>query len=237
MGILGSIRRIREYFKRHGIVEIVRRAGLAARRALFANRMVVYYCDLAKLAAMPVNVPESIRIERVRGEGELGAGDREAITNFWNPDLAQRNIRERFEKGATLWLIRSGETLAGYGWTIQGQPISPYYFPISPGDVQFFDFLVFPKFRGRAIQWLLTAHILKKLKDEGASRAFADTHEWNQAQLASFKMTPFQPMGMVRTVKLFGRTFAGWSAMKTAKPKKVKAVDGTSPATARSHER
>ena len=74
--------------------------------------------------------------------------------------------------------VRSGEILAGYGWTIQGRPISScYYFPLLPGDVQFFDFLVFPKFRGRAIQWLLTLHILKTLKDEGASRAFADTHE------------------------------------------------------------
>lgn len=237
MGISSSINRVREYFKRHGFAETVKRVGLAARRGLFANRMVVYYCDLPKLPAMPVNVPESVRIERVRREGELGAEEREAITSFWNPDLAQRNIRERFEKGATLWLIRSAETLAGYGWTVQGRPISPYYFPISPGDVQFFDFLVFPKFRGRAIQWLLTAHILKTLKDEGASRAFADTHEWNQAQLASFKMTAFRPLGMVRTVTLFGRTFSGWSEMKTAKMKKVNAEHGTAPAIARPHDR
>lgn len=237
MGISSSIGRVREYFKRHGFAETLRRAGLATRRGLFANRMVVYYCDLAKLPAMPVNVPESVRIERVRREGELSAGDREAITSFWNPDLAQRSIRERFEKGATLWLIRFGETLAGYGWTIQDRPISPYYFPILPGEVQFFDFLVFHKFRGRAIQWLLTAQILKTLKDEGASRAFADTHEWNQAQLASFKMTAFRPMGMVCTVTMFGRTFSSWSEMKTAKPKKVNAKHGTSPAIARPHER
>jgi hypothetical protein len=236
LGISGSIGRVREYFERHGFAETVRRAGVAMRRGLFANRMVVYYCDLAKLPAVPVNVPESIRIERVQREGELGAQDRAAIASFWNPDLAQRNIRERFEKGATLWLIRSGEALAGYGWTIQGRPISPYYFPILPGDVQFFDFLVFPKFRGRAIQWLLTAQILKTLKDEGALRAFADTHEWNQPQLASFKMTAFRPMGMIRTVTMFGRTFSSWSETKTATPTKENAKHGTSPAIVRPHE-
>jgi hypothetical protein len=236
VGISSSINRVREYFKRHGFAETVQRAGVAASRALFANRMVVYCCDLTIMPVKPVNIPESMSIERVGKEGELGAKDREAITSFWNPDLAQRNVQERFQKGASLWLIRSGETLAGYGWTIQGQPISPYYFPILPGDVQFFDFLVFPKFRGRAIQWLLTAHILKALKDEGASRAFADTHEWNQAQLASFKMTAFRPIGMARTVTLFGRSFGGWSEIETENPKKISASHGTAPAVVRPHE-
>jgi ribosomal protein S18 acetylase RimI-like enzyme len=236
VGISTSINRVAEYFKRHGLAETIKRASLATRRALFANRMVVYCCDLAVMPVKPVNIPESMSIERVRSEGELEAKNRAAITSFWNPDLAQRNIQERFQKSAVLWLIRSGETLAGYGWTIQGRPISPYYFPILPGDVQFFDFLVFPKFRGRAIQWLLTAHILKTLKDEGASRAFADTHEWNQAQLASFKMTAFKPIGKVRTVTLFGRSFAGWSEIETEKPKKISATNGAAPAVVRPHE-
>jgi ribosomal protein S18 acetylase RimI-like enzyme len=235
--ILNSFSRAREYLKRHGLAETLQRAGVVVRRELFANRMVVYYCDLAKLSAKPVVVPESVRIERVRTEGALGAEDREAITGFWNPELAQQNIRERFEKSATLWLIRSGDKLAGYGWTIQDRPISPYYFPITPGDVQFFDFLVFPKFRGRAIQWLLTTYILNLLKEEGASRAFADTHEWNEAQLASFKMTAFRPLGMVRTVTLFGHSFSGWSEMKTTMPKKINAERGSAAAVARPHGR
>lgn len=236
MGISISINRVTEYFKRHGLAETVKRASQATRRALFANHMVVYCCDLATMPLKQVNIPESMSIERVRSEGELGAKNREAITGFWNPDLAQRNIQERFQKGAILWLIRSGEILAGYGWTIQGRPISPYYFPILPGDVQFFDFLVFPKFRGRAIQWLLTVHILRTLKDEGASRAFADTHEWNQAQLASFKMTPFRPIGIVRMLTLFGRSFTTWSEVETQKPTKMSTAHGAASAVVRPHE-
>jgi GNAT superfamily N-acetyltransferase len=238
MGIAVTISRVAEYYKRRGFAETVRRAGVAARRALFANRMVVYYCDLAKLPATPVSVPESIRIERARSEGELRAQDREAITSFWNPELARRNIRERFEKGASLWIIRSEETLAGYGWTIQGRPIAPYYFPILTDDVQFFDFFVFPKFRGRAMQWLLTAHILQRVKAEGATRAFADTHEWNQAQLSSFRMTAFRPLGLARSVALFGRTFTHWTEGESVEElQKLKAAGRKALAVARPHER
>jgi GNAT superfamily N-acetyltransferase len=237
VGISISINRATEYFKRHGLAETLKRAGLAMRRTLIANRMVVYCCDLATMPIKQVSIPESMSIERVRSEEALGAKNREAITSFWNPDLAQRNIQDRFQKGATLWLIRCGEILAGYGWTIQGRSVSPsYYFPILLGDVQFFDFLVFPKFRGRAIQWLLTAHILKTLKDEGASRAFADTHEWNQAQLASFKMTAFRPIGMVRTVTFFGRSFIRWSEIKTEEPTEASTAHGITSGIVRPHE-
>ena len=94
MGILISINRVREYFKRHGLADTAKRASLAMKRALFANRMVVYRCDLAIMSVKPASLPESMSIERVRREGELSAKNREAITSFWNPDLeAQRNIR------------------------------------------------------------------------------------------------------------------------------------------------
>ena len=43
------------------------------------------------------------------------------MTSPWNPKQAHRNIRERFEQAASLWLIKSGDKLAGYGWTLQGQ--------------------------------------------------------------------------------------------------------------------
>jgi GNAT superfamily N-acetyltransferase len=199
--------------------------------------MVVYSCDLARYPATEVKVPDAMRVERVRSHAELEPGVREAITSFWNPVLAEENIRERFEKRASLWLIRSAGALAGYGWTIQARPIAPYYFPLGTGDVQFFDFFVFPGFRGRALQGLLTAYILQTLKAEGATRAFADTHEWNQAQLASFRMTAFRPMGMVRIVTLFGFTFNRWSEMKAEQPKKAAASRSRTPALARPHER
>jgi anti-sigma factor RsiW len=107
-------------------------------------------------------------------------------------------------------LIKSGDKLAGYGWTMLGRTIAPYYFLLGENDVQLFDFYVFPKFRGRAMHWLLTVYILQMLAAEGAARAFADTGEWNQAQLSSFAMTPFRRLGLVRSFAILGHTFVSW---------------------------
>jgi Acetyltransferase (GNAT) family len=210
MSISDSISRFTSYYSRNGFTATIRRAGIAFKRALFLNRMIVFYCDLANYAVRPVNIPKFLEIQRLTKETELNPQVLREITIFWNPKLAHRNIKERFAKGASLWLIKSGEQLAGYGWTLKGCTIGEYYFPMGPKDVQLFDFYVFPRFRGRALHWLLTAYILQALAAEGAGRAFADTGEWNEAQIASFKMTPFRTLGMVRSFRVFGYNFVSW---------------------------
>ena len=142
------------------------------------------------------------------GEGFIFRGG--DTWHFGKMCIRDRNIRDQFDQGASLWLIKSGDKLAGYGWTMLGRTIAPYYFLLGENDVQLFDFYVFPKFRGRAMHWLLTVYILQMLAAEGAARAFADTGEWNQAQLSSFAMTPFRRLGLVRSFAILGHTFVSW---------------------------
>jgi ribosomal protein S18 acetylase RimI-like enzyme len=218
MGVSSSISRVTDYYSRHGFGATVSRLVLAVKRSLFSSRMIVFYCDLPSLPVRPVNIPASMKVERVTGEAELRSQDFEEITSFWNPTQARRNVKERFANGASLWLIKSEDKVAGYGWTLQGHTIAQYYFPMGPKDVQLFDFYVFPKFRGRALHWLLTAYILQALAAEGAARAFADTGEWNQPQISSFRMTPFRRLGLVRSFTLFGHTFVSWTNTGPTEP-------------------
>jgi hypothetical protein len=114
-------------------------------------------------------------------------------------------------------LIKSQGKLAGFSWTLRGRTIAPFYLPMGEDDVQFFDWVVFPKFRGRAIHWFLVAHILHKIKAEGVARAFGDAAEWNQASLSSYKMTPFHRLGCARKLTIFGRTIVCWAESETAR--------------------
>jgi len=237
MGVSSSISRFAAYYKLHGLGATIRRAGQNLKRALFASRMVVFYCDLAKQTTVPVKIPISLKVERLKSYSELSPQDLREMTSFWNPKQAHRNIREQFEQGASLWLIKSADKLAGYGWTMRGRTIAAYYFPIAENDVQLFDFYVFPKFRGRAMHWLLTVYILQMLAAEGAARAFADTGEWNQAQLSSFKMTPFRRLGLVRSFTILGHTFVSWVGKEPAlQVQKGTEHRDTVSTVARSHE-
>lgn len=219
-----SISRITEYYSRHGFGATIGRARVALSRALFANRMVVFYCDLSKPVRTSA-IPDSFKIDRLLSQAELSRQDFETMMGLWNPKLALRNLNERFAKGAELWIIKSEEQLAAFCWTMKGRTISPYYFPIGSQDVQLFDFYVLPKFRGGAVLWFLIGSMLQVLKAEGATRAYGDVAEWNRASLAFYRITPFRRLGAARSFNIFGHQFTTWSAEKSSDQMRVKNKD------------
>jgi len=233
MSISGSISRFIDYCKRNGLGATLRRLGLATKRTLFASRMVVFYCDLAKQSAAPMNLPNSIKVQRLANYAELSPQDLHELTSFWNPKQAHRDIVERFEQRASLWLIWSGDSLAGYSWTLRGRTIAPYYFPMAQDDVQLFDFYAFPKFRGRGILWFLITCILSRLRDEGAARVFGDVAEWNQPSLSFYKTLPFQRLGVVRSFAILGHTYASWSGNEPVRQTQPKSGNLRQPVTNR----
>jgi hypothetical protein len=215
-----SISRLTVYFKRNGLRATVRRFGLAARRTLFSSRMVLFYCDLPALSPPTADLPSALKVERHTNQTDLSPQDMHEITSFWNPQQARRNVEERFELGASLWMIKLEDKLAGYGWTLQGRTVEPHYFPLGADDVQFLDFHVFPKYRGRAIDWVLMTHILHRLAAEGRARAFGEAAEWNKASLSSFAMTPFRRLGWARKFTILRRTIVYWDQNQAVEHKR-----------------
>jgi len=230
MSISSSISRFTVYLKRNGLRATARRLSLAAKRTLRSNRMVLFYCDLSTMSLPAAELPSFLKVQRYTKQADLRPSDLQEITSFWNPKLAQRNLEERFGLGASLWLIKFEDQLAGYGWTLQGRTVEPHYFPLGEHDVQFLDFHVFPKFRGRAMDWVLMTHILHRLAAEGAARAFGEAAEWNKASLSSFTMTQFRRLGSARKVSIFRHTVVSWSGNETAQhTQKVMTVPCHSP--------
>jgi ribosomal protein S18 acetylase RimI-like enzyme len=237
MEISASISRLASYYKRHGLSATLRRFSLAATRTLFSSRMVLFYCDLSTVSAPTSEMPSSLKVERHRDQSDISPQDLQEITSFWNPDLARRNINHRFEVGASLWLIRLEDKLAGYGWTLQGCTVEPHYFRLGPEDVHLFDFHVFPQYRGRGLNPLLVTYILGSLATECQGRAFIEAAEWNQRQLASLHRTPFRDLGSARKCTLLWHTMVCWDENKAAKRQKEILVKNSPRATADSKGR
>jgi ribosomal protein S18 acetylase RimI-like enzyme len=217
MGTSTPISRLRAYYSRNGLAATFWRAGLAVRRALFSNRMALFYCDLSGEISPPVDFSNLLKVKRKRGVAELSPQDLQEMTSFWNPMLARRHMKERFGQGALLWLVKSEGRLAGYGWTLQGQTMEPHYFPLGQDDVHLFDFHVFPQYRGRGMNPFLVTHILQSLAMAGVGRAFIEAAEWNQAQLSSLTKTPFRRLAWARKATIFRHTMVWWAGSKTRK--------------------
>ena len=177
--------------------------------------MILFYCDLSTLSVQAAELPRSVKVERKRSEAGLKPRDLEEITSLWNPKLAGQHLEERFGLGACLWLIKSEDNLAGYGWTLKGHTVEPHYFELGHEDVHLFDFQVFSQYRGQRLNPLLVTQILHNLLGECHGRAFIEAAEWNQAQLASLRRTPFRLLGSARKLTVLGRTIVLWARNET----------------------
>jgi GNAT superfamily N-acetyltransferase len=211
MDISVALSRLWDYQARHGLTATLQRVRLAARRALFSNRSVLFYCDLATQTGTPPNLPIFLNVEPKTSAAELSSDDLQTMTTVWNPKLVHRNIRERFNLGASLWLIKSGGRLAGYGWTLRGTTVEPHYFRVAKNDAHLFDFQVFAEYRGQGMNPLLVNYILQSLAKSGVVRAFIEAAEWNHAQLSSLTKTPFRRLGSASKLTIFGRTIVCWA--------------------------
>ena len=233
MSISDSISRLTSYYKRHGVKATLQRGKVFVSRLFSSNRLVIYSYDLSKGEAISSSRawPDSLSVVRVTSQEQIEKQDWLQIIDFWDAKLSERNFNTRFREGASVWLMRSGGKLAGFGWTLTGRSIKPHFFPFGPNDVHLFDFLVFPEFRGKGMNPLLVTHILEQLGKERGTRAFIEAAEWNHAQLKSLAKTGFQMLGVARKRTILGRTFVEWGkiplpvepdrAQVTAKPRSL----------------
>jgi hypothetical protein len=202
------------YAKRHGIRAALARACLSLKRGAGGRSFVLFYCDLRKCRFSGFDSLGAGRVERRMTQHELQADELQQILNAWNPKVMRRQIAERFNLGASLWLFKSDAEVAGYGWSILGRTIEPHFLPLARNDVHLFDFFVFPKCRGRRINPSLVNHMLAQLASETDGRAFIEAAEWNHPQLSSLRRTPFLLLGRASKRRLFGRTIVTWTSEK-----------------------
>jgi ribosomal protein S18 acetylase RimI-like enzyme len=228
MSVAASISRFAEFYRRHGFAATVSRVQVGLKRKFFAGRMVVFYCDLTDRRLSQPSLAELGKVRQLRAVEDLTTEQFRRMTDFWNPKVASKHIDERFAKGASLWMLECDDQFAGYGWTLQGTTVEPYYFPLTDKDVHFFDFHVFPSFRGRGLNPYLVCTILGEVASQNRGRAFIEAAEWNAAQIASLKKTPFRRYGLVRPFRIFGRAFASW-AEKEPVPAAQSTLNSTDP--------
>ena len=232
MSFSNSILRFTTYCRRHGLRAIVSRMGEAVNRVMFVNRTVLFYFDLVDETSDQAEPPPSIVIERKRNESEISATDLEEFMNFWNPQIARREMQARFKTDALLWMIKVDGKLAGYGWTLRGRTMEPHFYLLGLDDVHLFDYYVAPAYRGRGLNPLLVNQVLRQLATERLGRAFIEVAEWNRAQLSSLRKTPFHRLGCARKLTV-GRQTAVWFADGLSRSSVEHATDNSSTAADR----
>jgi hypothetical protein len=82
----------------------------------------------------------------------------------------------------------------------------------------------------------LVSHILRSLTAECSGRAFIEAAEWNEAQLASLRRTPFRHLGSARKFTLFQHTIVFWGRNETVRQTQDTSGDLPRPITNRTSD-
>jgi len=178
---------------------------------LWPKADVIYYVDLRSLDPADRQSLKSHEIVSRHCLEEIQAEEEQSLFENIDKSLLLPQLKERFRRGATLWLIKKDHCTAGKVWTLAGSTIEPYYYFLTPGDVHLFNDLVFEPYRGQGMNRILLCEVLYQLKAQRHQRAFIEANLRNIQERRSLAKTPFVVLGLANKKSKGARNVTRWT--------------------------
>ncbi len=205
------VKRLMNYYHKRGIWKTLLRFLEEPYQIIFKSNVALIYAELNEVNDSVLTLPPGIIIECKKTYSEANQPNMQKVIDYWINDDMMDKVKERFSKGAVLWILKLNGDIAGFTWSISGKTISPWYLPLTPHDVYIFDVLTFEQYRGQGLHPLLWNFLLRKLKMEGTSRAVAEIFTWNKSSLRVLEKSNYRKFSEVRRFRVFGRNITIWS--------------------------
>lgn len=202
--------RIARYYRRHGLRGTLRRFLVALRRTVLNNKTVLFYFDMSHADEVDPSLPNNCTVQIIRQYSEILSADLQIMFDHLGKERTQHDMRERFDKGAVLYVMKENQQMAAFIWSLRKRMVEPFFFPLAEDDVVVFDAESLPEYRGRGFYPLLVRWVLCRLRKEGASRVYMAAKVWNASSLRGLAKTPFRRFGMAQMVRVCGKTITIW---------------------------
>jgi hypothetical protein len=141
---------------------------------------------------------------------EIKELERNSLVKNGNRELGEYKFSTRFDKGASVWFLKSGGEILGFIWSIRKKPVLPYFFPLSNNDVHLFDNEIFIDYRGKGLNGILVSHVLNGLREGGFHSAYIETAIWNTQEQKSLSKIKFEKIGLARKIVLWNKVYVIW---------------------------
>ena len=205
------ITRFKNYYQKRGFLRTLLRFFEQPYRIIFKSKRILFYAEMNEVNDSVLALPPNIIIECKKAYNEAVQPDMQKMINYWDKENETDKVRERFEKGSFLWIVKLNGDIAGFVWSIKGKTVSPWYLPLTPHDTYIFDAVTFEEYRGRGFYPFLMNYVLGQLKMYGASRAVWEVYDWNKPSILGLKKTYCCKFGEARKFRVFGRNVTIWS--------------------------
>ncbi|MEN6350228.1 MAG: GNAT family N-acetyltransferase [Syntrophomonas sp.] len=198
-----------KYYESHGLFQSISRLWILMKRRLFQNAFIIYYSNLINLNPLSQNYLD-FEVESKKKQNDLTEENCRKLYKYQDERILKPKIRDRFDKGAVLWLAKLNDEIVGFIWSIRRHTVKPFFFPLLYNDVYLFDNEIFEDYRGKGINSVFVDKVLMELRSEGYIRAFIDTRIWNISEINSLSKTGFTKLTVVSQIQLFGKNVVIW---------------------------
>jgi hypothetical protein len=203
------LNRLTRLYKTYGFGELIKRVLIRIWHSIYTKPDVIYFADLPLLSS-EVRLKEMCRVVERRSCDSMEHCELDSLCNYIGRSIAMYQLKERFSKGASIWLLKKGDECLGMVWTIMGDTIEPFYYFMGKKDVHFFNNEIFITYRGQGFNSGLIEYVLIIMKERGCVRAYIETNKRNVREQRSLKKTSFRIVGLAKKTNWFGKHLTVW---------------------------
>lgn len=209
------MKRILNIYRKEGAANVFKKAFVKAYQNILYRKIIVFYVSLADDDIKDYQLPRELTVKRRWSEGELSSEEMEQLSSHWNSYGEFNENIARFKKDSSVWLLEEKEKVLAFQWTVRGKTIKPYLFPFTKDDAHIFDCYVFPEYRGKRFNSMLTNYLLRELRKEGVLRVFWEVHEWNRSELKSVPKIDiaYREVGTAKKYRIFNKELILWEGI------------------------
>jgi hypothetical protein len=202
--------------KSNGVLYASKWLITTAYRRIIPQKQVIWCVELTDVRNEEFVLPGDIKIERFKSLEQVNKNDLKILTESHSDLMGSASgilIRERFNKGAMLWLIKKNDQLAGYRWTIANNHKTPTYFPHTETDMHSIGIEIFRDFRRHHLFYIFQQSMVITLKNEGFKRFYSETFLYNKRAMKAMLNYGLRKIGIATRFSIFGKNIVIWHDM------------------------
>lgn len=197
------------YLKKHGLMRLIKLFFIKGWRRI-NNKESVFFFDLDTVNVGSIDVSEKLTVVSHDTAETISPENMKQLIQLKSKEILLPFLDSFFHRGATLWLAKIDDKVAGLQWTIIGGFDGFYSFPMSNRDAIVLAVEVFQDYRGHSIWPAIMQLVCCSLKTAGISRIYLKVHVGNAPMQRSIRKTISKRIGTVREIHLFNKFIVIW---------------------------
>jgi hypothetical protein len=208
--------RIKGMIQSDGFIPTMKWMFVTFYRRAIPHKQVLFYTDLTILDTDESSLPDNLKVEQYHSLDQIDKGDLKTLINCGTALMGSAGlsyIRERFARGAVLWLLKVDRQVAGYRWIMENDHVTSTFFPHMKTDLHSLATELFLDFRGQNLFGIFRKEVHRIKRNEGFKTCYSESKLYNKRAVKAHLKIGDIKFGIATRFRMFGKNVVIWHDM------------------------